>query len=281
MESIAAAQHFAVLGHPGRLDVFRLLVRMAPHPMRPTQIAATLAIRPNTLSNYLSELSSAGLIQVTRHGRALDYSVNPTQVAALTGFLLNDCCRGRPDLCGGGATLPAALSNRPHVLFLCSANSARSLMAEALLRDLGRGRFTVCSAGTRPGAGPHPLALEVLHRHGHATDDLRSKRPDQAEGVRPPDFVFTLCDGAAAEDCGTWPGQPIGGHWSLPDPAAATGSSQQQALAFDRCYATLRRRIEALVALPMAQLDRLSLQQRIDRISLDPDPEPLMPEAHP
>lgn len=281
MESSEVAHQFSVLGHPARLDVFRLLVRMAPNPMRPTQIAAALEIRPNTLSNYLSELSGAGLIRVQRSGRALDYSVNPTQVAALTGFLLNDCCRGRPDLCGTNGALPDRQAEPLNVLFLCTANSARSVMAEALLRDLGQGRFAVRSAGTRPAAAPHPLALDLLRRNGHATKDLNSKDLSRLPDAPAPDLVFTLCDSAAAEDCNSWSGQHLSAHWSLPDPAEVSGSPAERALAFARCYAILRSRILALIALPLDRLDRLSLQQRIDRISRDLDPEPLTPEAYP
>jgi len=154
------------------------------------------------------------------------------------------------------------------VLFICSGNSARSILAEALLRDLGRGRFRAFSAGTRPGRGPNPFALEVLRRNGHDTAGLRSKPVSEFQGPGAPvmDFVFTVCDTAAGEECPPWPGQPITGHWGLPDPVKATGTDAEKALVFAQTYAALRRRIAAFVELPFASLNRLSLQSRIDAI---------------
>lgn len=157
------------------------------------------------------------------------------------------------------------------VLFICSGNSARSIFAEALLRDLGQGRFRAHSAGTRPNTELNPFALEVLRRNGHDVSSLRSKHisafqtPDSAEM----DFVFTVCDTAAAEECPPWPGQPITGHWGLPDPVRATGTEAEKALVFAQTYAALRRRIAAFVELPFDSLNRLSLQSRVDAIGTD------------
>lgn len=158
-----------------------------------------------------------------------------------------------------------------NVLFICSGNSARSLFAEALLRDLGGGRFNAYSAGTNPGVGPNPHAIEVLQRNHHDTADLHSKSilPFQAPDAPVMDFVFTVCDTAAAEECPPWPGQPITGHWGLPDPVKATGSDAEKALVFATTYGALRRRIAAFVELPFASLDRLSLQSHVDAIGMD------------
>lgn len=157
------------------------------------------------------------------------------------------------------------------VLFICSGNSARSVFAEALLRDLGQGRFQAFSAGTRPNTELNPFALEVLKRNGHDVSDLRSKHVSefqQPDSVVM-DFVFTVCDTAAAEECPPWQGQPITGHWGQPDPVKATGTEAEKALVFAQTYAALRRRIMAFVELPFESLSRISLQSRVDEISTD------------
>lgn len=158
-----------------------------------------------------------------------------------------------------------------NVLFICSGNSARSIFAEALLRDLGKGRFHAFSAGTRPNTALNPFALEILQRNGHDTSGLRSKHISelQAPGAPVMQFVFTVCDTAAAEECPPWPGQPITGHWGLPDPVKATGTEAERALVFAQTYAALRRRIAAFVELPFATLGRIALQTQVDRIGTD------------
>lgn len=159
--------------------------------------------------------------------------------------------------------------DRPYnVLFLCTGNSARSILAEAILDRIGRGRFKGYSAGSHPRGAVHPLALELLRRMGHDTGDLRSKSWDEfAQGGAPSlDFVFTVCDTAAAELCPIWPGQPMTAHWGLPDPAAVTGDAVQRALAFANTYRMLERRIGIFTSLPIRALDALSLQQHLDEI---------------
>ena len=157
------------------------------------------------------------------------------------------------------------------VLFICSGNSARSIFAEALLRDLGKGKFQAFSAGTRPNSELNPIALDVLRRNGHDVAGLRSKHISefQQPGAIVMDFVFTVCDAAAAEECPPWPGQPITGHWGLPDPVKASGTDAEKALVFAQTYAALRRRITAFVELPFESLSRLYLQSRVDAIGTD------------
>ena len=170
MEQNAAATAFATLGHPDRLAVFRLLMRFAPRGVRPTEIAAALGIKANTLSHHLSDLAGAGLVQVTRQGRSLYYRVNLPVTEALIGYLALDVGRARPDLMTAlraSATEVPAADKSFNVLFICSGNSARSLFAEALLRDLGGAKFQAFSAGTRPGSTPNPFALDILARNGH------------------------------------------------------------------------------------------------------------------
>jgi protein-tyrosine-phosphatase/DNA-binding transcriptional ArsR family regulator len=274
MDQTRATEAFATLGHPGRLAVFRLLMRFAPQGVRPTEIAGALGLKQNTLSHHLADLTAAGLVSVTRRGRSLFYAVNLDVTEALIGYLALDVGRARPDL------LAPLIADRKDatmrdtdfdVLFICSGNSARSIFAEALLRDLGKGKFQAFSAGTRPNTELNPFALEVLRRNGHDTAGLRSKhisefqQPDSIVM----DFVFTVCDTAAAEECPPWPGQPITGHWGLPDPAKATGSDAEKALVFAQTYAALRRRIAAFVELPFESLGRLSLQAQVDRIGAE------------
>jgi ArsR family transcriptional regulator, arsenate/arsenite/antimonite-responsive transcriptional repressor / arsenate reductase (thioredoxin) len=273
MEDIRAVHAFATLGHPGRLAVFRLLMRFAPRGVRPTEIAEALGLKPNTLSHHLSDLTASGLVDVERRGRSLFYSVDLDTTEALVGYLAIDVGRARPDLLAPllAAQRDTAMRDTDFdVLFICSGNSARSIFAEALLRDLGQGKFQAFSAGTRPNTALNPFALEILKRNGHDISTLRSKhisefqQPDSIVM----DFVFTVCDTAAAEECPPWPGQPITGHWGLPDPVKATGTDAEKALVFAQTYAALRRRIAAFVDLPFESLSRLSLQSRVDAIGL-------------
>jgi ArsR family transcriptional regulator, arsenate/arsenite/antimonite-responsive transcriptional repressor / arsenate reductase (thioredoxin) len=274
MEQNRATHAFSTLGHPGRLGVYRLLMRFAPQGVRPTEIAAALALKPNTLSHHLADLTASGLVQVERRGRSLFYSVDLDTAEGLIGYLALDVGRARPDLLHP-LLLPrkdAAMRDTDFdVLFICSGNSARSIFAEALLRDLGRGKFQAFSAGHRPNSALNTFALEVLERNGHDITGLRSKHVSefQQPGAIVMDFVFTVCDTAAAEECPPWPGQPITGHWGLPDPVKATGTDAEKALVFAQTYATLRRRIMAFVALPFDSLSRLSLQSRVDAIGTD------------
>ena len=279
MEMLNATHAFATLGHPDRLAVFRLLNRFAPRGVRPTEIAAALNLKPNTLSHHLADLTACNLVTVTREGRSLYYAVNMETTEALIGYLALDIGRARPDLLSPLLASPKDTAMRDtdfDVLFICSGNSARSIFAEVLLRDLGRGKFQSFSAGTRPSSELNPFALDVLVRNGHDISSLRSKHISefQQPGSIVMDFVFTVCDTAAAEECPPWPGQPITGHWGLPDPVRATGTDAEKALVFAQTYAALRRRVQAFVELPFDTLNRLSLQASIDRIALTPDLEP-------
>ncbi|WP_372022657.1 metalloregulator ArsR/SmtB family transcription factor (plasmid) [Tistrella mobilis] len=275
MENELAAYAFATLGHPGRLAVFRLLMRFAPQGVRPTEIAAALGLKQNTLSHHLADLAGVGLITAERRGRSLLYAVDLEATERLIGYLALDLGRARPDLLapilGPQKDTPIMRDTGFNVLFICSANSARSIFAEALLRDLGGGRFTAFSAGTGGGGGLNPVALEVLARNGHDIAGLRSKHISEFQAPDAPvmDFVFTVCDTAAAEDCPSWPGRPITGHWGLPDPVKVQGTESEKALAFARTYGALRRRIAIFTALPFATLDRLALQGRVDRIAAE------------
>lgn len=159
------------------------------------------------------------------------------------------------------------MTRRHTVLFLCTGNSARSILAEALLGRMGGDRFLALSAGSQPAGKVNPHAKALLDKLGHDTSGLRSKSWDEiAASGQALDFVFTVCDSAAAEACPVWPGQPMSAHWGMPDPAAVTGSDAEKAEAFAATYRQLRQRLDAFVNLPMASLDRLSLKDRLDRI---------------
>jgi protein-tyrosine-phosphatase/DNA-binding transcriptional ArsR family regulator len=281
MESIdTAVASLTALGHPGRLAVFRLLARRAPGGVRPAELVAALGFKPSTLSVYLAALERAGLIASRRDGKSIFYSVDLGEVGSLVDYLVADCCRGRPELCVPLAERSiqrferrkAGMSDRPfNVLFICVGNSARSIIAETILTEIGNGKFHVFSAGTRPYSEMNPYALEILEKLGHDVSGLRAKNVAEFQGADAPafDFVFTLCDAAANEECPPWPGQPVTAHWGMKDPVKVTGTEAEKALAFKETYGTLRRRLAAFVALPFDALDRISLQHRLDTIGRD------------
>ncbi len=156
-----------------------------------------------------------------------------------------------------------------NVLFLCTGNSARSIMAEALLNFWGRGRFRAFSAGSRPRGEVHPLTLELLRRTHLPTEGTRSKSWNEFSGPDAPklDFVFTVCGNAAKEQCPLWPGQPMTAHWGIDDPAAGEGGSREERLrAFNRALRELEARIKLFISLPLASLDKMALQKKLDDI---------------
>jgi protein-tyrosine-phosphatase len=160
-------------------------------------------------------------------------------------------------------------THRPfNVLFLCTHNSARSIIAECIMNRLGQGRFKGYSAGSQPGGNVHPYALELLKKLNYDTSALRSKSWNEFSGPDAPelDFVFTVCDNAANETCPYWPGQPMTAHWGLPDPSAAEGTEAERRLAFADTHRMLNQRISILTNLPLASLDKLSLQKQLDEI---------------
>jgi len=155
-----------------------------------------------------------------------------------------------------------------NILFLCTGNSARSILAEMILRHRGQGRFNAYSAGSHPTGRVNPYALQLLERMRIPTEGARSKSWDEfaAAGAPALDFVFTVCDNAAGEVCPVWPGQPTTAHWGIPDPAAVEGTDAQKVEAFRDAFRTLERRIGVFCALPIASLDRLSLTNRLHEI---------------
>jgi len=160
------------------------------------------------------------------------------------------------------------MKDRYNVLFLCTGNSARSIMAEAILNRKGAPKFKAYSAGSHPSGRVHPAALKQLKDAGLPTDELRSKAWEEfgQPGAPQLDFVFTVCDNAAPEVCPIWPGQPMTAHWGVPDPASVAGTREQIARAFRDAFIMLERRISLFTCLPLASLDTLAIKKEIDRI---------------
>ena len=157
---------------------------------------------------------------------------------------------------------------RYNVLFLCTANSARSIMAEALLNSLGGGRFRAYSAGSHASGRVNPHAIDALARHGYLVDGLRSKSWNEFTGDRAPsiDFVITVCDNAAAEVCPVFPGRPVAAHWGVPDPAAVEGTGDEKRAAFSAALTVLRRRVQQLTSLPFDSVDKIALRSALREI---------------
>lgn len=158
-----------------------------------------------------------------------------------------------------------------NVLFLCTGNSARSIIAEAILNRMGQGKFKAYSAGSQPKGEVHPYTIQLLKGLNHDTSFARSKNCDEfaTPGAPHMDLVFTVCDSAGAEACPVWPGQPMTAHWGLPDPAAAESTEAEKHLAFDDAYRMLNNCISIFVSLPMASIDKLALQKRLHEIGRD------------
>jgi protein-tyrosine-phosphatase len=161
------------------------------------------------------------------------------------------------------------VSDRPYnVLFLCTGNSARSILAESLVNHWGRGKFRGFSAGSHPKGQVHPLAVELLHRMNLPTEGLRSKSWDEfaAPGAPSLDFIFTVCDNAAGEVCPVWPGKPMTAHWGIADPAAVEGTGAEKAFAFRKAFKEMETRIKLFTSLPIGSLDGMKLQARLGEI---------------
>jgi arsenate reductase (thioredoxin) len=161
-----------------------------------------------------------------------------------------------------------------NVLFLCTGNSARSILAEAIINRLGKGKFRGFSAGSHPKGQVHPIALDVLQHLGFPTEGWRSKSWDEFAAPSPLhlDFVFTVCDNAAGEGCPYWPGQPMTAHWGIPDPAAVGGSDTDKSLTFRAALRTLETRIKLFLSLPLTSIDRMRLKERLNAIGRTPTP---------
>ncbi len=274
METSDAAAAFAALSQGTRLDLLRLLIAEGANGLPAGEIASRVGIPASTLSFHLAALERAGLTQSTRQGRQIVHAVRIAGMRRLLGFVTETCCGGRPELCSDLARLlpepeeEQGMTPAFNVLFLCTHNSARSIMAEAILNKFGGGRFHAYSAGSDPIAEPNPAVIEKLKVLGHETAMLRSKSWNEFTGPSAPrmDFLITLCDTLDGQVCPDFEGVPVTGAWPLPDPAKFMGSTVEYATMLNELYASLRRRIEIFISLPFASLDRLAMKARLDEI---------------
>ncbi|MBZ0130175.1 MAG: helix-turn-helix domain-containing protein [Rhodobacteraceae bacterium] len=276
MDKNHALAAFGALSQRTRLDVFRLLIKAGVAGMSAGEISETLGVRQNTMSANLSVLVRSGLIRNAREGRSIRYFADMGGLRGLLAFLMEECCGGRPETCQpvidelACADQETAKTRDPYnVLFLCTGNSARSIIAEAIMNREGKGKFRAFSAGSKPGSGPHPYTLDLLEGLNYDTGFARSKSWDEFSGPDEPqmDFVFTVCDSAAAEECPFWPGQPITAHWGLPDPVAVEGPEAVRRAAFLETYRTLRSSITNFISLPMSTTDGMAFQRKLDDIA--------------
>lgn len=274
MESNDAAIGFGALAQETRIDVMRLLASRGASGMAAGELARLLGQAPSTLSFHLSALEQAGLVRSTRQGRHVIYAVRFVGLRSLFSFMTETCCGGRPDLCGDLARLlpddeiSGTNTMQPafNVLFICTRNSARSILAEAILEKIGRGRFHAYSAGTEPATEPMPEVLERLTALGHDVSKMRSKPWSEFTGANAPkmDFVITLCDVPEGETCPDLGPRPITAAWPFPDPAKFMGSDVERATLLNELYGMIRRRLEAFTSLPFGSLDKMALKARLD-----------------
>jgi arsenate reductase len=275
MELSDAALAFAALSVDTRLNLMRLLMAEGASGLPAGDLAARLSLPASTASFHLAALERAGLTRSTRQGRQVIHAVRFSGVRQLLAFLTETCCGGRPELCGDIARLLPPVSDEDrgmtpafNVLFLCTHNSARSIMAEAMLQKFGGGRFRAYSAGSDPTAEPNPEVVAKLRALGHDTDLLRSKSWLELTGAGAPrmDFVIALCDTLEGTTCPDFGDVAVTGAWPLPDPMKFMGSPAECATMLNELYGSLRRRIEIFTALPFASLDRMAMKARLDEI---------------
>ena len=266
---------FAALAQETRLRLVRVLASCTPQGMSAGELAAELGQLASTLSFHLSALEQAGLIQSTRQGRYVVYTVRFAGLRALFTVLTETCCSGRPELCGDLMRLLPDLPRKEehmssafNVLFLCTHNSARSLMAQAILAQLGKGRFNAYSAGSEPARAPMPAVIDKLKALGHDVSGLRCKSWNEFTGPDAPrmDFVITLCDTLEGQDCPDVGNKPVTAAWPLPDPSKFRGTTTERETVINALYGMIRRRLEIFVNLPYASLDRMALKKRLDEL---------------
>jgi len=279
MDEYAAARIMGALAQETRLAGIRVLLAAGPTGLPATEVALRLGAPQSTTSFHLHALEEAGLVQSTRQGRRIIYAVRFLTLRNLMVFLTETCWLSRPELCGELLALlppmPEKISTMNpafNVLFLCTRNSARSIMAEAILRDIAPGRFHAYSAGSDPAEAPMPEVMEKLCVLGHDVTALRSKsweafmRPDSPRM----DFVIALCDVLQGQTCPDFGDAAVTAAWPLPDPRHFTGSAAEKSALLNELYTSLRRRIEIFTSLPFTSLDRLAVHARLDELGAGP-----------
>ena len=275
MEVNEAAAVLSALAQETRLDLLRLLLRQGASGMPAGDVARALGVPASTLSFHLAALERAGLTRSTRQGRQIIHAARVMGLRDLVMFLTETCCVDRPELCGDFARLlpyppeeDATMTPAYNVLFLCTHNSARSILAEAILDQVGEGRFNAYSAGSDPNPAPRPEVIEKLRTFGHDVSELRSKSWDEFMHQDAPrmDFVIALCDVLHGQACPDFGDKAVTASWPLPDPADFTGSEAQQGILLNELYASLKRRIGIFTSLPFASLDRMAVRARLDEL---------------
>jgi arsenate reductase len=267
----------ASLAQQTRLATLRRLLAAFPGSLCAGDLARASDTPHNTMSTHLGVLMRAGLVEVERDGRTMNYRADVSAFRRLLTFLTDDCCGGRPELCGDiasvipKASLPAnedVVAPAFNVLFLCTRNSARSILAEAILARVGRARFNAYSAGSDPAGEPMPEVIERLRALGHDVARLRSKSWHEFTGPEAPrmDFVIALCDSPQGQVCPDLGERFVTAAWPLPDPAEFRGSAVERTTLLNELYAMIRRRVEIFTSLPFASLDRMALKRRLDEI---------------
>jgi ArsR family transcriptional regulator, arsenate/arsenite/antimonite-responsive transcriptional repressor / arsenate reductase (thioredoxin) len=272
-----AVSLLTALAHPWRLEVFRLLTRYLPYGLAAGDIARLIAVPHNTLSAYLAKLEQAGLVHSRRQGRSIVFAAARERALQLASFLEGDLCdvtaavakprspnSGRPFVAQREAS---GSGNTYNVLVICTHNSARSIMAEAILNAESHGRFRAFSAGARPRRHPHPLCLTLLDEWGYDIQDFRSKDIDEFTVPDAPrmDLVVTVCD-RALDMCPTLPGRPLTAHWGVDDPTIVAGTEAEKRAAFVQSYRRLSARMSRLVNLNVGALSRSSLVRDLTAI---------------
>jgi protein-tyrosine-phosphatase/DNA-binding transcriptional ArsR family regulator len=281
MDDTKAIDALLALAQPTRLRAFKHLVTQGTNGLPAGAIAAAAGVPHNTMSSHLAQLQRAGLISARREGRSIIYAVDLAGTMALLRHVLTDSLRAHPDVRGqllelvdamGGASrhlAPLIPAGAPrHVLFLCTANSARSIMAEVLLNARAAGRFVAHSAGSQPARGPARDVVAYLSGLGHDTSGLRSKSWTLFSGEAAPriDIFISLCDVFRGQACPDFGKGAVHAAWPLPDPQLLAGDAAERSAMLNELHAGLSRRIEMLVALPVASLDRRTLKARLQRI---------------
>jgi protein-tyrosine-phosphatase/DNA-binding transcriptional ArsR family regulator len=282
MEISAATRVFGALGQESRLALLRLLLTEMPAGIPAGEVADRLGMPSSTTSFHLAALEKAGLIVGTRQGRQIVYSVRLPVLRELLGFLTEACCGGRPELCGDlSGILPPlpeehdqSVTPAFNVLFLSTRNSARSIMAEAILARYGGGKFRAYSAGSDPSDSPMPGVLKKLEAVGHDISGLHSKSWERFMGPDAPrmDFVIALCDTLDGQACPDFGDTAVTATWGMPDPAKFIGSAVEQSTMLNELYGSLYRRMVAFINLPFAKLERMALKARLDEIGAGPIP---------
>ncbi len=262
LQAVAQSSRFAVL---------RLLARHEPYGLGAGDIARLIAVPHNTLSTHLAQLETANLIRSRKDGRRIVYAINREATGSMLAALGK--CLAPLDVQGRPMTVPALKERqdggpRFSVLVLCTHNSARSIMAEALINREGQGRIRAYSAGSRPRGVVDPEAFRLLAGLGYETDGLQSKtwQAFAEAGAPGMDFVITVCDNAAGEKCPNWPGHPLVAHWGIADPLEAGPSDAERREAFRNAYRQLSARVTAFVNLPIEQMSPETLRSELAQI---------------